>query len=124
MPNKINDLRNHLFDTLAALKDKNAPMDLDRARVVAEVAKVIVESAKVEVSFLKVTGALQSTDFLPTGEEEKMPAKLPAAGVPPRPVAVAAKGPTTTDLNKFDAAFDGGRDQSLIGERTSRSRGQ
>ena len=31
---------------------------------------VIVESAKVEVSFLKVTGALRSTDFLPQADEE------------------------------------------------------
>lgn len=67
--NKIDDLRNHLFETLEALKDKDEPMDLDRARAVAEVAKVIVESAKVEVSFLKVTGAVRSTTFLPDGDE-------------------------------------------------------
>lgn len=70
MPNnKIDDLRNHLFETLEALKDKDEPMDLDRARAVAEVAKVIVESAKVEVAFLKATGALRSTEFLPDGED-------------------------------------------------------
>lgn len=69
MRNKINDLRNHLFETLEALKDEEKPMDLDRARAVAEVAKVIVESAKVEVSFLKVTGAVRSTNFLPDGDE-------------------------------------------------------
>jgi hypothetical protein len=72
--NKINDLRNHLFETLEALKDADNPMDLDRARAVAEVAKVIVESAKVEVSFLKTTGALRSTDFLPDGTESIAPA--------------------------------------------------
>lgn len=68
MRNKIDDLRNHLFETLEALKDKEEPMDLDRARAVAEVAKVIVESAKVEVAFLKVTGAVRSTGFLPDGD--------------------------------------------------------
>jgi len=74
----IDDLRNHLFETLAALKDKAAPMDLDRARAVAEVAKVIVESAKVEVDFLKVTGAMRSTGFLPDGDSQK-PNALPPA---------------------------------------------
>jgi hypothetical protein len=68
--NKIDDLRNHLFETLEALKDEDKPMDLDRARAVAEVAKVIVESAKVEVNFLKVTGAVRSTNFLPDATEE------------------------------------------------------
>lgn len=65
MKNKIDDLRNHLFETLEALKDTEKPMDLDRARAVADVAKVIIDSAKVEVDFLKVTGAVRSTNFLP-----------------------------------------------------------
>lgn len=71
--NKIDDLRNHLFETLEALKDEDKPMDLDRARAVADVARVIVESAKVEVAFLKTTGALRSTDFLPDGDERPIP---------------------------------------------------
>lgn len=54
--NKIDDLRDHLFETLEALRDEEKPMDLDRAKAVTDVAKVIVESAKVEVAFLKVTG--------------------------------------------------------------------
>jgi hypothetical protein len=65
MPNTIDDLRSHLFETLAALKDKETPMELDRARAVADVARVLVDSAKVEVEFLKVTGATRSTGFLP-----------------------------------------------------------
>jgi hypothetical protein len=79
--NKIDDLRNHLFETLEALKDDEKPMDLDRARAVAEVAKVIVDSAKVEVDFLKVTGAARSTGFLPDGEEETVPAGRRLSGV-------------------------------------------
>jgi hypothetical protein len=73
MKNKIDDLRNHLFETLEALKDEEKPMDLDRARAIAGVAKVIVESAKVEVDFLKVTGAARSTSFLPDGDELPAP---------------------------------------------------
>lgn len=67
--NKIDDLRNHLFETLEALKDDEKPMDLARAKAIADVAKVLVESAKVEVDFLKATGALKSTDFLPSEED-------------------------------------------------------
>ncbi len=69
MKNKIDDLRNHLFETLEALKDEEKPMDLARARAVADVARVIVDSAKVEVDFLKVTGGLKCTDFLPAEDE-------------------------------------------------------
>ena len=78
MKNKLGDLRNHLFETLEALKDDEKPMDLDRARAVADVARVIVESAKVEVNFLKVTGALRSTDFLPTDVGDEKPRALRA----------------------------------------------
>ncbi len=78
MKNKIDDLRNHLFETIEALKDEEKPMDLARARAVADVARVIVESAKIEVDFLKVTGALKCTDFLPT-EEEEVPRRQLAA---------------------------------------------
>lgn len=68
--NKIDDLRNHLFETLEMLKDRDAPMDIERAKAVADVARVIVDSAKVEVDFLKVTGATKSTNFLPDGDEQ------------------------------------------------------
>lgn len=80
MKNKIVDLRNHLFETIEALKDKDDPMDLARARAVADVARVVVDSAKVEVEFLKTTGGLRSTGFLPE-EKEETPArpKLAAA---------------------------------------------
>lgn len=53
MKNKIEDLRNHLFETLEALKDEEHPMDVERARAIADVGRVIVDSAKVEVQFLE-----------------------------------------------------------------------
>ena len=64
--NKIGDLRDHLFETLEALKDDEKPMEIGRAKAIADVARVIVDSAKVEVDFLRVSGALKSTDFLPS----------------------------------------------------------
>lgn len=86
--NKIQDLRDHLFETLEALKDEDKPMDLGRAKAIADVAKVIVESAKVEVGFLKVTGALKSTDFLPSGDEaETIPTTRRLAPAPAKKTA-------------------------------------
>jgi hypothetical protein len=69
--NKIDDLRDHLFETLEALKDEEKPMDIARARAVADVAKVIVESAKVEVAYLKTTGAWSGTGFIPDEPEKR-----------------------------------------------------
>lgn len=65
MKNKIEDLRNHLFATLEALQDEDKPMDLDRAKVIADVAQVIVNSAKVECDYLKVTEQRDGTGFFP-----------------------------------------------------------
>lgn len=65
--NKIEDLRTHLFETLAALRDPEKPMDIDRAKAVAEVAKVIVDSAKVECDHMRIAGGTGS-GFIPAPE--------------------------------------------------------
>lgn len=52
----INILREHLMETLASLRDRENPMEPDRARVVAQVASVLVDTARVEVDYIKVTG--------------------------------------------------------------------
>ena len=79
--NKIQDLRDHLFETIERLKDDEKPLDLERARTIAQVAKVVVESAKVEVAFVKATGAVRSTDFLPIDGGDGDTPRLPAAPV-------------------------------------------
>jgi hypothetical protein len=53
--NKIEDLRNHLFETLEDLRDKESPMEIERAKTIAAVAQVIVNSAKVENDFIELT---------------------------------------------------------------------
>lgn len=63
--NDITELRSHLFDALRGLKDKDAPMDIDRARAVSEVAKTLIESAKVECDYLRITGETCGTGFIP-----------------------------------------------------------
>lgn len=52
----INTMREHLMATLASLRDRDYPMETDRARAVAQVASVLVDSAKVELDYLKATG--------------------------------------------------------------------
>lgn len=66
MKNKMEDLRDHLFETLESLKDEDKPMDLDRARTIAEVAQTLINSAKVEVDFVKSTGAVTGSGFIPS----------------------------------------------------------
>jgi hypothetical protein len=61
--NGITDLRNHLFEVMEALKDDEKPMDLDRARVVCQVAGQLIDSAKVEVDFLKAIDSSEATSF-------------------------------------------------------------
>lgn len=61
MSDKTNeDLREHLFATLAALRDEEKPMDIERAKAIVDVAQVIINSAKVEVDFLRITNGDES----------------------------------------------------------------
>lgn len=59
----MTQLRQSLMDTLADLRNRETPMDLDRARTVATVASVLVDTAKVENEYLKITGQDRS-EFL------------------------------------------------------------
>ncbi len=78
MKNKIEDLRNHLFTTLEALSDKEAPMEIERAKAIADVARVIVDSAKAEVAFLVATGRRDGTGFITLPEEPASRPRLAA----------------------------------------------
>jgi hypothetical protein len=64
--NTIEDLRAHLFATLEGLRDKDKPMDIDRAKAVADVAQTLINSAKVEVEHLKIVGGT-GTGFIGDG---------------------------------------------------------
>lgn len=79
MKNGIEDLRNHLFATLEALQDKEQPMDLDRARTIAEVAKTVIDAAKAENDFMKITGS-HGSGFIPA-TPKALPAPEQQAGV-------------------------------------------
>ncbi|RYF45266.1 MAG: hypothetical protein EOO27_41735 [Comamonadaceae bacterium] len=59
----IGTVRHHLLATLADLRNKEAPMAVDRARAIADVARELVNTAKVEVEYLKVTQQRRGSFF-------------------------------------------------------------
>lgn len=76
MKNKMTDLRNHLFTALEALQDKDDPMDIDRAKAIADIGKVLVDSAKVEVMFINaMDGEAKTTGFIES-ERDMQPARV------------------------------------------------
>jgi hypothetical protein len=81
--NTMTDLRNHLFEVMEALKDKEKPMELARAKAVCEAAQVLVDSAKVEVQFLNAIDASEATEFFDMHHIEER--RSLAAGMPPEP---------------------------------------
>jgi hypothetical protein len=60
--NKIEDLRDHLFEIIEMLKEND--MEIDKAKAIADIAQVIVNSAKVEVDFIKVVHG-NGSGFIP-----------------------------------------------------------
>lgn len=69
----INELREHLLGTLADLRNREKPMEPDRARAIAQVAGVLVDTARVEVDFLRVTNKDSSEFMQPTAEGPQPP---------------------------------------------------
>lgn len=88
----ITQMREHLMETLASLRDRSNPMEPDRARAVAQVASVLVDTAKVEIDYIKAVGADRS-DFL------EMPATAPA--LPSVSDGPAAHNPFPTTVHRL-----------------------
>jgi hypothetical protein len=62
----LDDLREHLFATLDALRDKEKPMEIERAKAISEVAAAVIDSAKAEVAYVKAMGLIYMTPFEPS----------------------------------------------------------
>lgn len=78
MRNNITMVRQHLLDTLADLRDREKPMEVERAKAVADVARVLVDSAKVEVDFIKATNG-NGSEFLEYGQSSPLPPGITGA---------------------------------------------
>jgi len=57
----IDQVRQSLLDTLNDLRNRDNPMDIERAKAVATVASVLVDTAKVENEYIKLTGQDRSS---------------------------------------------------------------
>lgn len=75
--NKLSDLRNHLFETLEALKDKDEPMPVDRAKAIAEVSREIINSAKVELEAFEILGEVADAPFFDSAKQAGLQAPRP-----------------------------------------------
>lgn len=64
MKNKIEDLRNHLFAAIEGIMDDERPLEIEKAKAVADIAQVIINSAKVEIDFMNKIGG-KGTNFIP-----------------------------------------------------------
>ena len=67
--NKINDLRDHLFETLERLKEGD--IDIATAKAMADVGQVIINSAKIEIDFIKATGSTKDSGFIKLQENNE-----------------------------------------------------
>jgi hypothetical protein len=77
--NKLADVRNHLFETLERLTDRDDPMDTKRAVAISQVANAIINSAKLELRAIDILGqGIIPNSFLgiEEGPKEKKPALL------------------------------------------------
>ena len=78
--NKLTDLRDHLFETIEALKDPDKPMDVARAREISNVAQTIINTAKVEIDMMKAVDASSpGTSFFNLPEETRELPKISQA---------------------------------------------
>lgn len=63
MANNAASLYDTIFKTIEALKDKENPMDLARAKAISEAVQTAVNLAKVEVDHVKVTQGASASFF-------------------------------------------------------------
>jgi hypothetical protein len=83
--NKLTDLRDHLFETIEALKDPEKPMEVKRAQAISAVAQAIIGTAKLEVQYLRMTRGADAdarSEFLEAGSNGSRALPQPAAPAP------------------------------------------
>jgi len=85
MSQDISALREHLFAALEGLSNKESPMDIERAKAIADVGQTIINSAKVEVDHIKAVGG-KGSGFIPSLAAP--PQNPPARGRSPLGLAV------------------------------------
>lgn len=72
--NKINDLRDHLFEVIEKLQEGDESMSIEKAQTISMVANTIINSARAEVEYMKVSGQDKSEQslFQPLNEPKRL----------------------------------------------------
>lgn len=70
MKNKMEDLRNHLFETLEMVKD--GKMDVAQARAMSEVGRTIIGTAKLELEYIEKVDSRFDTGFIRRDEPQTL----------------------------------------------------
>lgn len=83
----ITQVRQSLLDTLTDLRNRENPIDVDRARAVAQVASVLVDTARVEIDYIKATGADRSDFLEPAPTDPQIPQSNGPSAHNPFPVS-------------------------------------
>ena len=73
--NKLDDLRNHLFEVIEMLKDGD--ISVENAKAIKGVGDTIINSAKVELQFINITKNTQiKSNFISAPEADNQPKQL------------------------------------------------
>jgi len=68
----MDDLRDHLDHLMRRLRDdSDTALDLDRAKLLIEAGQTVINSAKVEVDFMRVSGQMTDTGFIPVVAQQQ-----------------------------------------------------
>ena len=83
--NTIEDLRAHLFATIAGVKD--GTVTIDKAKTIGDLCQVVVNTAKVEVDYLRATDGGESTFISTAVGKQNLPPQLRVGGPPGNGIA-------------------------------------
>jgi len=64
MAKTLTDVREAMFKTIDGLLNEEKPMEIERAKAVADAAQVLINSMKVETDFYKQLNLKPETQFL------------------------------------------------------------
>lgn len=66
----ITELRELLFDAIRGVKD--GTLELDRAKAVSELSQTVINSAKAETDFMRASGRVAVSDFIPSDRQRRV----------------------------------------------------
>ena len=93
----MDDLRNELFETIAAVR--NGKCDVATARAVADLSQTVINSARAEADFARATGRSVISGLI----QQDQSATQPAASLPSGDVSLTDEGKTPDTMRRTTA---------------------